>query len=51
MQTEVRCQDFHNLQFVELTNNNEFKNYKKHFPNEKLNQLLKVFPGVFEHER
>ncbi|KAF0706142.1 Zinc finger MYM-type protein 1 [Aphis craccivora] len=41
IQTEVRFQDFHNLKFIELTNNNEFNNYKKHFPNEKFNQLLK----------
>ncbi|XP_060846566.1 zinc finger MYM-type protein 1-like [Rhopalosiphum padi] len=51
IQTEVRFQDFHVLKFIELANNNEFINYKKHFPIEKLNQLLKVFPGVFEQER
>lgn len=51
IQTEVRFQDFHVLEFIELANNNEFKNYKKYFPIEKLNQLLKVFPGVFEQER
>lgn len=51
VQTEVRFQDFHILKFIELANNNEFKNYKKDFPKEKLDQLLTVYPGVFEQER
>ncbi|KAL5242071.1 hypothetical protein ACI65C_009481 [Semiaphis heraclei] len=50
-QTNVRFQDFDLLQFVELTNNKAFKNYKKCFPVEKLQQLEKNFPRVFDLER
>jgi hypothetical protein len=50
-QANVRFQDFDLLQFVEITNNKAFKDYKKCFPVEKLQILEKNFSGVFDLER
>ncbi|XP_022161669.1 zinc finger MYM-type protein 1-like isoform X2 [Myzus persicae] len=50
-QTNVRFQDFDILQFLEITDNKAFKDYKICFPVEKLLQLENIFPGVFDQER
>lgn len=48
---QVRFQDLNLLTFVELSNKNAFKNYKNNFPIDKLNELEKLLPGVFDLKR
>lgn len=51
VQIEIRFKDFINLKFFELTNNIEFKNYNGNFPTNKLMELKKHFPDMFDLER
>lgn len=51
MQINIRFQDFVRLRFSEVTNVKPFKDYKKCFPVEKLQELEKNLLGVFDLQR
>lgn len=49
-QIENRFNDFDKLNFFALLDNNEFKNYRRQFPNNLINSLTESYP-IFEKEK
>ncbi|KAL4141365.1 hypothetical protein QTP88_004017 [Uroleucon formosanum] len=51
VQINIRFKDFEKLEFVEIINEKMFASYKVHFPEEKLRQLFKYYPDIFDKDR
>jgi hypothetical protein len=51
VQINIRFKDFKKLKFVEIINEKMFESYKVHFPEEKLRQLFKYYPDIFNKDR
>jgi hypothetical protein len=47
VQINIRFKDFKKLEFVETINEKMFASYKINFPEEKLRQLFKYYPDIF----
>lgn len=51
VQINIRFKDFEKLEFIEIINEKMFASYKANFPEEKLRQLFKYYPDIFEEDR
>lgn len=51
IQMNIRFKDFEKLEFVELINEKMFASYKVNFPEDKLRQLFKYYPDIFDKDR